>query len=146
MRATQQVRYAIYGVFDLAYHGGSRPVPLAEVGERQAIPARYLEQIFQKLRRAGLVTSKRGPGGGYRLARRPDEILLSEVVQAVQGTVLGTAEAERADCAKCPEFVWELLRADVERALALHSVAELCREAAERGIPRAALDPASYEI
>ena len=115
MRATQQVRYAIYGVFDLAYHGGSRPVPLAEVGERQAIPARYLEQIFQKLRRAGLVTSKRGPGGGYRLARRPDAIALAEVVRAVQGTVLGPAEAGRRDCAQCPEFVWELVRADVER-------------------------------
>lgn len=146
MRATQQVRYAIYGVFDLAYHGGSRPVPLAEVGERQAIPARYLEQIFQKLRRAGLVTSKRGPGGGYQLARRPDAISLAEVVRAVQGTVLGTAEGGTAGCARCPEFVWELLRADVDRALAQHSVADLCREAAGRGITRAALDPASYEI
>jgi Rrf2 family protein len=146
MRATQQVRYAIYGVFDLAYHGGVRPVPLAEVGERQAIPARYLEQIFQKLRRAGLVESKRGPGGGYRLARRPDAIRLSEVVRAVQGSVLGLADAGKADSVKSPEFVWDLLRADVERALAEHSVADLCREASARGVPRAALDPASYEI
>jgi Rrf2 family iron-sulfur cluster assembly transcriptional regulator len=146
VRATQQVRYAIYGVFDLAYHGGSRPVPLAEVGKRQAIPARYLEQIFQKLRRAGLVASKRGPGGGYQLARRPDAIDLSDVVRAVQGDVLSLAEAGDADCAKCPDFVWDLLRADLERALELHSVADLCREAAARGIPRASLDPASYEI
>ena len=147
MRATQQVRYAIYGVFDLAYHGGTRPVPLAEVGKRQAIPARYLEQIFQKLRRAGLVASKRGPGGGYQLARRPEAIDLSDVVRAVQGRVLSLAAApDKADCDKCPEFVWDLLRADLERALELHSIADLCREAAARGIPRAALDPASYEI
>lgn len=146
MRATQQVRYAIYGVFDLAYHGGTRPVPLAEVGKRQAIPARYLEQIFQKLRRAGLVTSKRGPGGGYQLARPPEAIDLSDVVRAVQGSVLALADPGKADAARCPEFVWDLLRADLERALELHSVADLCREAAARGIRRAALDPASYEI
>jgi Rrf2 family protein len=146
MRATQQVRYAIYGVFDLAYNGGARPVPLMEVGRRQAIPARYLEQIFQKLRRAGVVTSKRGPGGGYQLARRPDEIALHEIVRAVQGSVLGLSPHEKERGGLAPEFVWPLIRAGLEQALAQHTVADLCREAAERGIPRAALDPASYEI
>jgi Rrf2 family transcriptional regulator, iron-sulfur cluster assembly transcription factor len=147
MRASQQVRYAICGVFDLAYNGGARPVPLVEVGQRQAIPARYLEQIFQKLRKAGLVTSKRGPGGGYTLARKPDEIDLAEVVRAVQGDVLVQSEPERRKGASLgPEFVWDLLRDGLARALSEHTIAELCREAAERGIPRAALDPASYEI
>ena len=147
MRASQQVRYAICGVFDLAYNGGARPVPLAEVGQRQAIPARYLEQIFQKLRKAGLVTSKRGPGGGYALARKPDEISLAEVVRAVQGDVLLQSEPEGPKGASLgPEFVWDLVRDGLERALSEHTIAELCREASERGIPRAALDPASYEI
>ncbi|HKC52680.1 MAG TPA: Rrf2 family transcriptional regulator [Myxococcota bacterium] len=146
MRATQQVRYAIYGVFDLAYNGGARPVPLFAVGRRQAIPARYLEQIFQKLRRAGLVTSKRGPRGGYQLARRPDEIALGDVVRAVQGNVLALPEPDKERGGLEPDFVWSLIRAGLEAALAQHSVADLCREAAERGIPRAALDPASYEI
>ena len=146
MRATQQVRYAIYGVFDLAYNGGARPVPLSDVGRRQAIPARYLEQIFQKLRRAGLVTSKRGPGGGYQLARRPDEIALGDVVRAVQGNVLALPKPDKERGGLEPDFVWLLIRTGLETALARHSVADLCREAAERGIPRAALDPASYEI
>jgi Rrf2 family protein len=146
MRATQQVRYAIYGMFDLAYHGGSRALPLAELGRRQAIPARYLEQIFQKLRRAGLVTSKRGPGGGYRLARRPEQISLCDVVRAVQGSVLTLSRLEKERSAQSPEFVWPLIRAGLERALAEHSVADLCREAAALGVARAALDPASYEI
>ena len=146
MRATQQVRYAIYGIFDLAYNGGARPVPLLEVGRRQAIPSRYLEQIFQKLRRAGLVTSKRGPGGGYQLARRPSEIALRDIVRAVQGSVLTLPDFDKERGELGPEFVWSLIRTGLDQALAQHSVADLCREAAERGIPRVALDPASYEI
>ncbi|HTO71660.1 MAG TPA: Rrf2 family transcriptional regulator [Myxococcota bacterium] len=146
MRATQQVRYAIYGIFDLAYNGGARPVPLVEVGRRQAIPARYLEQIFQRLRRAGLVISKRGPGGGYQLARRPDAIRLSDIVRAVQGSVLTLPELEKGHSALSPDFVWDLVRAAQEQALSAHSVADLCREAAARGVSRAPLEPTSYEI
>jgi Rrf2 family protein len=145
MRATQQIRYAIYGVFDLAYNGGSRPVPLLEVGRRQAIPARYLEQIFQRLRRAGLVASKRGPGGGYSLARSPASILVSDVVRAVQGELLVLPEADPPGEGS-PGFVWDWLRSDLERALAAHSIADLCREAASRGIARAPAEPAVYEI
>jgi Rrf2 family protein len=146
MRATQQVRYAIYGIFDLAYNGGARPVPLVEVGRRQAIPARYLEQIFQKLRRAGLVLSKRGPGGGYQLARPPEAIRLSDIARAVQGSVLTLPELERTRSSRSPDFVWDLLRSALEQALASHNVADLCREAAEHGVVRAPSDPASYEI
>jgi Rrf2 family transcriptional regulator, iron-sulfur cluster assembly transcription factor len=146
MRATQQVRYAIYGMFDLAYNGGVQPVPLVEVGRRQTIPARYLEQIFQKLRRAGLVTSKRGPGGGYQLARRPEEITLAEVVRAVQGSVLLLSDVDKETGGLGPDFVWALVRGGLEQALGKHTIADLCREAAERGIERAARDPASYEI
>jgi Rrf2 family protein len=145
MRATQQIRYAIYGVFDLAYNGGARPVPLLEVGRRQAIPARYLEQIFQRLRRAGLVESKRGPGGGYRLARSPAAIRIADVVRAVQGQMLVLPDAEPSEPAS-PAFVWELLRADLERALGAHSIADLCRAAAERGVVRAPTEPVAYEI
>ena len=77
VRWSFQIQYAICGVFDLAYNGQGDPVQVRVIGERQGIPTRYLEQIFQKLRRAGLVTSKRGPGGGYRsdLADRFDAVL-----------------------------------------------------------------------
>ncbi len=146
MRATQQVRYAIYGLFDLAYNGGARPVPLLEVGRRQRIPARYLEQIFQKLRRAALVTSKRGPGGGYQLARAPEAIALAEIVRAVQGSALTLAESDAQPGPETPDFVWSLLRADLEQSLARRSLADLCREAAERGVPRVPGEPVTYEI
>lgn len=144
MRATQQLKYAIYGIFDLAYHAGDRPVPLQEIGARQGIPPRYLEQIFQRLRRAGLVRSKRGPGGGYLLALPPEDLRLADIVRAVQGSWLVVASGD--DSKDSPSFVWDLLRASVRQALAERSIADLCREAAKRGVARADAEPAMYEI
>ena len=92
MRFSHQVQYAICGVFDLAYNGRGEPVQIRVISERQAIPGRYLEQIFQRLRRAGLVTSKRGPGGGYTLSRSPARITLRDVVEAVEGPFADTLQ------------------------------------------------------
>lgn len=146
MRASQQLKYAIYGVFDLAYHGASRPVRVQEIGERQGIPSRYLEQIFQKLRRAGLITSKRGPGGGYQLGRPAGEISIADVITAVQGDLIARPEDGAADHAQCPEFVWDLIHQGVREALDARTMADLCREAAERGIARADAEPVMYQI
>ena len=146
MRATQQLQYAIYGVFDLAYNGGSGPTRIQEVAERQGIPTRYLEQIFQKLRRAGLVASKRGPGGGYLLARSPDEISLADVLLAVQGALLTRSEGETGPVRENPEFVWELVREGLRTALQRWTIADLSREAARRGVDRAESEPAMYHI
>ena len=85
MRVALQVQYAVHGIFDLAYNDDGSPIQLKEIGERQGIPARYLEQIFQRLRRAGLVTSKRGPGGGYKLSRDSATIRLMDVFEAIDG-------------------------------------------------------------
>ena len=146
MRATHQLRYAIYGIFDLAYHGGARPVRIQEIGARQGIPARYLEQIFQRLRRAGIVESKRGPGGGYTLARPPDEIALEALVVAVDGALLEPAPGAAEPVDESPDFVWEWIRAAVSTALGPITVGALCREAARLGIARADSDPPMYEI
>ncbi len=143
MRATRQVRYALCGIFDLAYHGGGRPVRVEEIGTRQGVPIRYLEQLFQRLRRGGLVTSKRGPGGGYVLARPPEQISLADVVRAVQGDVLlgpGGAGPESLG------FLWEELRSALGDALASRTIAALCREAASRGLARAPSEPLMYHI
>jgi Rrf2 family iron-sulfur cluster assembly transcriptional regulator len=85
MRFSQQAQYAICGMFDLAYNGESLPVQVRVIGDRQRIPARYLEQIFQRLRKAELVRGKRGPGGGYVLARPASAITLRHIVEAVEG-------------------------------------------------------------
>ncbi|MFQ5515321.1 MAG: RrF2 family transcriptional regulator [Myxococcota bacterium] len=146
MRATQQLQYAIYGLFDLAYNAGRRPVRIQEISTRQRIPARYLEQIFQKLRRAGLIESKRGPGGGYILARAPDAIHLADVLRAVQGGLVTRSRGDGVPARDNPEFVWALIDRGLEEVLQRLSVAELCREAARRGLERAENEPAMYYI
>lgn len=83
MKLSTKGRYAVMALIDIGEHGHGKPVPLADIAERQDISQDYLEQLFGKLRRAGLVASARGPGGGYLLGRAPGEILMAEIIQAV---------------------------------------------------------------
>ena len=87
MKLSTKGRYAMVALADLALAQGEELVSLAAVARRQDISLPYLEQLFVKLRRAGLVEAVRGPGGGYRLARSPDAIRISEVMEAVDETV-----------------------------------------------------------
>lgn len=83
MKLSTKGRYAVTAMLDLALHHDCGPVALAEVSARQGISLSYLEQLFAQLRREGLVTSVRGPGGGYRLGRPADKINVAEVITAV---------------------------------------------------------------
>jgi Rrf2 family transcriptional regulator, iron-sulfur cluster assembly transcription factor len=83
MKMSTKGRYAVMAMIDIGQHGADRSVSLAEIADRQDISQEYLEQLFGKLRRADLVVSARGPGGGYKLAREPSDILLAEVILAV---------------------------------------------------------------
>lgn len=87
MKLSTKGRYAMVALADLATVRDDQLTSLAEISKRQDISLPYLEQLFVKLRRAGLVESARGPGGGYRLARAPDAIRVSEVLEAVDETV-----------------------------------------------------------
>lgn len=87
MRLTTKGRYAVTAMLDLAIHQGQGPIALADIAQRQGISLSYLEQLFAKLRKRGLVTSVRGPGGGYNLARTPAEIHVAEVITAVDESV-----------------------------------------------------------
>ncbi|MGE0256767.1 MAG: Rrf2 family transcriptional regulator [Alphaproteobacteria bacterium] len=90
MKLGTKGRYAVMALADIAVAGGAHPVPLADVAERQDISLAYLEQLFAKLRRAGLVRSVRGPGGGYVLAHRPDDVRVADIVAAVDETIRAT--------------------------------------------------------
>ena len=83
MRLTAKGRYAVTAVLDLALHQGKGPVSLASISERQKISLSYLEQLFAKLRRNEIVSSTRGPGGGYRLTNSVNEVSVSDIILAV---------------------------------------------------------------
>ena len=100
MRLTTKGRFAVTAMMDLALRGEDGPVALASVSERQKISLSYLEQLFGKLRRRGLVKSVRGPGGGYVLAKPADDISIAHiisVVDPVSGESLDKSSAEQAD-------------------------------------------------
>lgn len=90
MKLSTKGRYAMVALADLAMAPDGGRLSLAEISKRQDISLPYLEQLFVKLRRAGLVVSVRGPGGGYRLARSADAIRVTEILQAVEETVDAT--------------------------------------------------------
>jgi Rrf2 family protein len=148
MRLSLQVQYAICGVFDLAYNGRGMPVQVRVIGERQAIPARYLEQIFRRLRQAGLVISKRGPGGGYQLAREASAVTLRDVVEAVEGPLAATlATAPPIEqTAFRPDFVWASLAARFSDALAAITLDAICRQAVRAAVRRAEGEAPMYFI
>ena len=87
MKLSTKGRYAMVAMADLAMMQGDGLMTLSELSRRQDISLPYLEQLFVKLRRAGLVEAVRGPGGGYKLAKSPDAIRISEVMEAVEETV-----------------------------------------------------------
>jgi Rrf2 family protein len=88
MRLTTKSRYGLRALFDIAYNCGTMPAQIQDISRRQEISPRYLEQIFQSLTRAGILNSKRGPQGGYSLARKPDQITVLEILNATEQDVL----------------------------------------------------------
>ena len=98
MRLTTKGRYVVTAMLDLAIHARQGPVSLSDISGRQAISLSYLEQLFAKLRRNGLVESIRGPGGGYRLSRQDHEINVAEIVDAVNETIDATRCNQKGDC------------------------------------------------
>ena len=98
MRLTTKGRFAVTAMTDLALNDGLGPVTLAGISERQKISLSYLEQLFGKLRRHRLVTSVRGPGGGYRLARAKDGISVADIVRAVDEALDATQCGGRENC------------------------------------------------
>ena len=147
MRFSLQVQYAICALFDLAYNGSDEPLQVRVISERQEIPLRYLEQIFQRLRRAGLVASKRGPGGGYALARPAPEVSLREVIEAVEGPLGEALEMPPAQSSEArPAFLWQVLAERLGRALAEISLEALCHEAVRAEVPREEPESPMYHI
>jgi Rrf2 family iron-sulfur cluster assembly transcriptional regulator len=98
MRLTTKGRYAVTAMLDLALHRGRGPITLADISQRQGISLSYLEQLFSRLRKQGLVESTRGPGGGYRLGRDAEAIAVAHVIAAVDESVDATRCGGSENC------------------------------------------------
>jgi Rrf2 family protein len=150
MRLSQQAQYAICGMFDLAYGGSATPVQVRVIGERQRIPERFLEQIFQRLRKAELVRGKRGPGGGYVLARPASEITLRDIYEAVEGPIADeiapVPPAHERRSPYRPTFLWRQLAGDVEDVFERRTLEYLCQRAAASNVKRPTPDAPDYVI
>jgi Rrf2 family protein len=139
VKLSNKGRYGVRALFDIAFHNRGLPTQIKDISERQAIPARFLEQIFQDLKRAGLIGSKRGPRGGYHLARQAEEIRLGDVVRALEGpiAIVGReGEAKRADSKDVADAVFRELSRRIEGCFDDVTIADMCRRGEEVGLRR----------
>ncbi|WP_337879056.1 Fe-S cluster assembly transcriptional regulator IscR [Rheinheimera sp.] len=132
MRLTSKGRYAVTAMLDVALHAKTGPVPLADISLRQGISLSYLEQLFARLRKQGLVQSVRGPGGGYQLGREAAQISVSAVISAVDESVDATRCQGKSDCqsgAKClTHSLWTDLSDRIEDFLTNVTLGELVKK------------------
>ena len=145
MKLSTKGRYAVMAMVDLAATSEGQPIALADIAERQEISLSYLEQLFAKLRRGGLVRSVRGPGGGYRLARTPEETRVSDVILAVDEPIRATrcTPGSPAGCksnkARClTHDLWEELGNQIHLYLGSVSLQDVvARQVRSTGFPPA---------
>jgi Rrf2 family cysteine metabolism transcriptional repressor len=146
MMFSTKAEYGIRVMVELAGSAGEEPMPLAEIADRGGLPLAYLEHLVARLRKAGLVTSRRGSRGGYLLARAPAEITMAEVVEALEGSIAPIeCISEAADgsivCTResrldhaCPtKLLWTRVRFSIVSTLRETTLADLLRDPASRG-------------
>lgn len=129
MKLTSKGRYAVTAILDIALNSKDTPVALSDISERQHISLSYLEQLFAKLRRHGLVSSVRGPGGGYKLAHAAEKISIAMVIAAVNENINATKCRGQGNCqggSEClTHSLWETLSQRIEDFLNEITLAEL---------------------
>ncbi len=131
MKASTRAEYGLRALIDLAQHYGEGPVQSREIAARQGLPEPYLNQLMSSLRRAGFVTSKRGPAGGHTLARPPEAINLREAFVVLEGSTAPwwCVQLEDPDCKYAPGCglrpLWQALNAATDRVLSNLSLADI---------------------
>jgi Rrf2 family iron-sulfur cluster assembly transcriptional regulator len=135
VRLSTKGRYAVMAMVDLAMHSNGKPVALAEIADRQEISQSYLEQLFGKLRKGGLVASVRGPGGGYLLARDPGDTRVADIVMAVDEPLAatrctpGSPQGCHSHKGRCMTHdLWEELGNQIYLYLSSVSLADVCEK------------------
>ena len=151
MKLSNKGRYGVRALFDIAFHNDGRPTQVKDISERASIPARFLEQIFQDLKRAGLVGAKRGPRGGYHLAKPALEIRLGDVVRALEGPIAITGSSEpsarhAADGKDVTDAVFRELSRRIEGCFDDVTIADMCRRGEDLGLRKRTRDRHAYVI
>lgn len=141
MKFSSKGLYGIQAIFDLAFHTEQGAAQIKDICERQGIPPRFLEQVFQDLRRAGIVTSKRGPRGGYQLAAPPEKIRLGDILRALEGPiqllpVARSPELVESSSYEVTEQVFKGISSGIEACLDGVTIADMCKQAEAMGITR----------
>ncbi len=141
-------RYAVMAMVDLAIQPQEKPIGLAAIAQRQEIPLAYLEQIFARLKRAGLVKSVRGPGGGYRLAQAADAMSIASIMLASDEPMKMTRcnsnshEGCMAPKTRClTHDLWEGLSGQINHYLGTITLADVCGRKVQQKFPRAHATP-----
>lgn len=129
MKVSMKLDYGVRVLVDLAQHYGQGVIPASEIATRQGIPEPYLDQILAALRRAGFVTSKRGPQGGHVLAQPPSQVNLGEVITALEGSSSPRCIAQPEDCARATvcvqREVWQAIEEAAQKLLRATTLGEL---------------------
>ncbi len=135
MRLTTKTRYAVRAMAYLGSRYGKRAVNLKEIARKEDITEKYLEQIFYRLNRAGLLKTKKGPGGGYELAKNPSVIKLIDIMSAVGESfapVFCVADNKVKTCPRsksCPARpYWKELKGVIEKFFQSHTLADICKK------------------
>ena len=150
MKLTTRTRYAIRALYDLAFHAGAgakQALQAKEIAERQGIPFKFLEQILQDLRRAKLVEARRGPHGGYALARPAAQISMADILRAVRGPLedlLGVDGEPGGD--DIPSLVWGEVGGRLIEVLQRTTLADFVARAEAAGVRRALAPATMYFI
>jgi Rrf2 family transcriptional regulator, iron-sulfur cluster assembly transcription factor len=157
MKISTQSRYGLRALFDIAYHSAGQSTQVKDISSRQGISPRYIEQIFQKLKKAGIIKSVRGPSGGYYLAKKLDEITVGDVVRATEGKnielVFCVNQAKESAWATCDRAsrcvvrdVWKEASDRLMDYFNSVTLQGLCMEAQSKGIERAIDKHLMYHI
>ena len=144
MRLSTKSRYGVRALFDIAYHSEGLETQVKDISRRQGIPPRYLEQIFQKLRRSGIIGSKRGPSGGYFLNKKPEEITIGEVIRTTEGNIAPVLcldpEDKSQPCGRSGECVTQVIWNEAGNRLKEYfdsiTVKDLCQMARTMGLKK----------
>jgi len=143
MKLTTQSRYGVLAIFDIAYHSEGLDTRVNDISRRQGISRGYIEQIFQKLRKGNIIGSRRGPRGGYFLAKKPEEITVGEIIRITEGgldPVFCINNNSKKACDRSSECVTRLIWCEAGRRLNEYfdsvTIKDLCDTARKKGIKR----------